>query len=120
MDGLKESRAEAVGGQSAAEKQWNASPSKSSSPNKPTPQRNQDFIVLNGRWRVKLTDRTSWILERRQGLNADGSPRYRERSYCTQRRVLFRDIRDYAGPVDPVAVAMVAALPERFPYRRQH
>ncbi len=75
------------------------------------------IIPLNGRWRVRLDDRLQWILQRQQGLNSDGSPRCRDRSFCTQRRTLLRDIGDYCGDVDPISLRQVEALPERFLYR---
>lgn len=78
------------------------------------------FITLNERWRVRLDNPLQWILQRQQGHNADGSPRYRDRAFCTQRRTLLRDIGDYCGDVDPAAVRQVEALPEKFPYEKKH
>lgn len=77
-------------------------------------------IILNGRWRVRLDDPLQWILEYRQGPPRKKSTGYVGRSYCTQRGTLLRDIRDYCGDVDSGALRQVAALPDRFPYRRRH
>ena len=56
--------------------------------------------------------------ERRERTETARGTGYEGKSYCTQRRTLLRDIGDYCGPINPVALRMVAALPERFPYRR--
>lgn len=77
------------------------------------------FIALNDRWRVRLNDPLQWILERRRALPTRKSTGWQGRSYCTQRRTLLRDIRDYCGDVDAEALRQVEALPERFPYRRR-
>ena len=76
------------------------------------------MIELNDRWRVSLDNSAQWILQRQQGRNADGSPRYRDRSFCTQCRTLLRCIREDCGEVDPEALRQVEALPEKFPYRK--
>lgn len=78
----------------------------------------REIVQLNSRWRVRH-DPAQWILQRQQGRNADGCPRYRDRSFCAQRRTLLRDIGDYCGDVDRIALRQVEALPERFLYRRR-
>ncbi len=78
----------------------------------------QFHIVLNELWRVRLNDPSQWILQRQHGRNADGSPRYRDRSFHALRRTLLREIRGFCGEVDPSALRQVEALPERFPYKK--
>jgi hypothetical protein len=74
--------------------------------------RDNVITVLNDRWRV-IDDPLQWILQRQQGHNADGRPRYRNRSFCTSRRVLIRCIGEYCGDVDHLALAIVEQLPVR-------
>ena len=77
----------------------------------------QFHLMLNEAWRVRFTDPAQWILQRQQGRKADGSPRYRDRSFHAQRRTLLREIRGFCGEVDPSALRQVEALPEKFPCR---
>lgn len=116
MDGLNESRAPGSD-QDAAEKTVDALSNNSSSPNKPAPLQNQPFIILNGRWRIRLTDPQQWILERRHGAAGKKDTGYKGKSFCATRRVLIRNIKEDCGPINSVALRMVAALPEQFPYR---
>jgi hypothetical protein len=62
-------------------------------------------IALNGGWRVS-EDELQWILQRYRG------GRWRDRSFCRTREALLRCIREYCGPVDPIGLLQVEALPE--------
>ena len=63
-------------------------------------------IYLNDRWRVFLTDPLQWVLQRRRGSG------WRDRSFCRQRAILLRCVREYCGEVDAAALAKVERLPE--------
>lgn len=69
-------------------------------------------VQLNDRWRV-IDDPLQWILQVRKGRKAKKASGWRGRSYCTQRTVLLRCIREYCGDVDRGAIAIVEALPKR-------
>jgi len=68
--------------------------------------------ILNNRWRV-IDDPLQWILQVRRGRKTEKATGWRGRSYCTQRTVLLRCIREYCGEVDADALAIVEALPNR-------
>lgn len=76
-------------------------------------------ILLNDCWRVRLTDPLQWILERRRGRSTRKSTGWQGRRFCIQRTTLLRDIGDYCGDVDPVALSQVEELPERFQCQRR-
>lgn len=72
-------------------------------------------LVLNDRWRV-VNDPIQWILQyrRRNMVLSAGSenPRAWEgKHYCRTRDALLRCIREYAGEVDPMAVAIIGTWP---------
>lgn len=60
-------------------------------------------IAINDGWRV-IEDELQWILQRWQ------TPAWRNRSYCRTRSGLERCIREYCGPVDPIAQLQLDAL----------
>lgn len=75
------------------------------------------YIVLSARWRVRLDDPLQWFLECRQGAAGKKNTGYKAKSFCATRRALIRNIKEDCRPINPAALRMVAALPERFPYR---
>ena len=77
------------------------------------------FLVtpLNDRWRV-IGDPLQWLLQYRAGNISDsGESQTRKawqgRRYCRTRDALIRDIGELCGPVDPSALAVIEALPDR-------
>lgn len=69
---------------------------------------------LNTRWRViECKDRIQWILQAAK-RRRDGSV-WESRSFLRSREGLLRAVRDLAGPVDADALAILHALPARFP-----
>jgi hypothetical protein len=66
---------------------------------------------LNANWRVvECRDQIQWILQRRGSPKKPRRNDWRGRSYCRTSEALIRCTRD-CGPVDPVAAAILAALP---------
>jgi hypothetical protein len=53
-----------------------------------------------------------WILQRRSGKR-HGRARWEGRSFCRTREALIRVSREHAGAIDPVAAAILSALPAR-------
>ena len=72
-------------------------------------------IVLNARWRVTF-DPLEWILQVGKGRKDARHSGYRDRSFCTTRAVLKRDVRRLAGDVDPAAIAIIDTLPDQHPH----
>jgi hypothetical protein len=71
-------------------------------------------VQLNPRWRiVECRDRIQWILQRRGSPEKARRDDWRGRSYCRTSEALCRCTREHAGPIDPTAAAVLAALPER-------
>ena len=68
--------------------------------------------VLNDRWRV-LDDKLQWLLQVRKGRPTAKSSGCRNRFFCTQRPALLRCIREHCGDVDPDALSVIEALPDR-------
>jgi hypothetical protein len=69
---------------------------------------------LNPNWRVvECRDRIQWILQRRGSPKTSRRDDWRGRSYCRTRQALLRCAREYAGPVEPAAAAILTALPMR-------
>lgn len=69
---------------------------------------------LNARWRViECKDKIQWIVQvaKRTGHGAQ----WRGASFLRSREGLLRAVRDLAGPVDADALAILQALPARFP-----
>jgi hypothetical protein len=72
---------------------------------------------LNAGWRViGCRAGIQWIVQRRAG-ERHGKPRWESRSFCRTKEALIRLCRTHAGEIDPVAEAILAALPDRFPER---
>jgi len=68
-------------------------------------------VRLNKDWRVICCkDDLQWILQRRKGERRGGA-RFDARSYCRTREALIRVCREHAGEIDPVALAILEALP---------
>lgn len=77
---------------------------------------NKFALVLNDRWRV-ADDPIQWILQyrRRNMVLSDGSENpkaWEGKHYCRTRDALLRCIREYAGEVDPMAVAVIDIWPD--------
>jgi hypothetical protein len=73
-------------------------------------------IHLNARWRVIVCrDGVQWVLQfrnRRSDQETVARDDWRGRSYCRTRDALIRCCDAYCGPIDPVALATLEALPE--------
>jgi hypothetical protein len=68
---------------------------------------------LNETWRVIVCAAgLQWVLQRRRGERR-GSARWEGRSYCRTSEALNRVSRKLAGPIDPIAAAILASLPEQ-------
>jgi hypothetical protein len=68
---------------------------------------------LNDTWRIIVCKAgIQWILQHRSGQR-HGRARWEGWSYCRTREALIRAVREHAGAVDPDALAILAALPER-------
>ena len=73
-----------------------------------------DSVVarLNRNWRVIVCSaRIQWVLQRRRGQRR-GRARWEGRSYCRTKEAITRLSRRFARPIDPVAAAIMAALPD--------
>jgi hypothetical protein len=69
---------------------------------------------LNDSWRVIVCAAgIQWILQRGYRARNHGGMRWRSRSFCRTSEALHRVSREHAGPIDPAAAAILAALPER-------
>jgi very-short-patch-repair endonuclease len=70
-------------------------------------------VRLCDRWRVIVCrDGIQWILQRRDAQRS-GRARWTGSQYFTTRDALIRASRAKSGQVDPEALAILAALPER-------
>jgi hypothetical protein len=70
-------------------------------------------VKLNENWRVIVCAAgIQWVLQRRRGERR-GRARWAGRSYCRTKEAITRLSRRHAGPIDPVAAANMAAMPER-------
>lgn len=61
---------------------------------------------------IVCKDNIQWILQRRK--NGGGEWPWRAVGYCRTRKALMRLAATSCGPIDPVALAALAALPENF------
>ena len=69
---------------------------------------------LNTRWRViECSHRLQWILKRTVSTKTCATSRWQSRSFCGTKDGILRCSRQHAGPVEPAAAAVLAALPER-------
>jgi hypothetical protein len=69
---------------------------------------------LNPDWRVvACRDRVQWILQRRGSPEKPRGDDWRGRSYCRTKEALIRCTREYCGPIEPAALAVLATLPAR-------
>jgi hypothetical protein len=88
-------------------------------PARPAGESDQTYpnINLNDRWRViECRDGIQWVLQARNRAETVASDVWRGRSYCRTRQALIRCCDQYAGAINPAAVAALEALPERFPH----
>lgn len=72
-----------------------------------------EIARLNNRWRV-VHDPLQWILQVRRGRKTTKATGWKGRRFCQWRRTLIRDIGELCGPVDPDALAIIQALPDRY------
>jgi hypothetical protein len=69
--------------------------------------------ALNRKWRViECCNGVQWILQYRRSAETCSTPRWQARSHCRTREALIRCCTRHAGPIDPAATAILAALPE--------
>lgn len=69
---------------------------------------------LNSRWRVvECGHGLQWILQYRGSAETYPTARWRGRSYCRTREALLGCSREHAGDIEPAALAILNALPER-------
>ena len=69
-------------------------------------------VALNPTWRViECKDGIQWIVQRRNGTR-HGQPQWEGRKYCRSRGSLIHACRAAAGEVDPIAMAVLAQLPD--------
>lgn len=67
---------------------------------------------LNSDWRiVECRDGIQWILQHRGSPKRSRRYDWRGRSYCRSSEALMRCTREYAGPSDRTAAAILAELP---------
>jgi hypothetical protein len=70
--------------------------------------------VLNDRWRVvECRHGIQWILQARHRSEMPPASRWRGRAYCRTKEALIRCGRLHAGRIDPGALAVLEALPDR-------
>lgn len=71
-------------------------------------------VRLNDRWRVVVCkDNSQWILQCRDGTRS-GRRRWKGVQYCRTRKALIRVSREFCGPLDPDAMAVLEHLSEHF------
>jgi len=69
---------------------------------------------LNADWRVIVCAAgIQWVLQRGYAARNHGEVRWRSRSFCRTSEALIRCAREHAGEIEPTALAILAALPER-------
>lgn len=72
--------------------------------------------TLNERWRV-IEAPKGWtrqsILQRRKGSYSIGGSAWVGSAFCATKRALLRNIGERAGDVDPNALAIIDALPDK-------
>jgi hypothetical protein len=67
--------------------------------------------TLNAGWRVIVCrDGIPWIVQRLAGKRHE-QLRWEGRSYCRTRQVLLRAVRDFCGPLEASALAILGELP---------
>ena len=78
--------------------------------------------VLNVKWRVSDDEDLQWVLQRARarkeagGAASDvGGVSWDGNAYCNTRSALIRNIKERCGDVDPDALAIIEALPDRYP-----
>ena len=70
---------------------------------------------LNDRWRVVEAPPQwppQWILQRLESRARAKSDGWVGEAYCTTRKALARNIREHCGPLYPIAMATIDALPD--------
>jgi hypothetical protein len=79
------------------------------------------IAVLNDRWRV-IDDPLQWILQRRRrnktvGKRANApAGEWEGSAFCVTKTALIRNVQARSRPVDPAALEILEALPERHPH----
>ena len=69
---------------------------------------------LNANWRViTCRDQIQWILQRRGSPKMSRRDDWRGHSYCRTSKALIRSAREFTGPIEPAALAILLALPAR-------
>jgi hypothetical protein len=69
---------------------------------------------LNADWRVIVCAAgLQWVLQRRGSPKKAPADDWRGRSFCRTSEALIRCSREHAGEIEPAALAILAALPER-------
>ena len=69
---------------------------------------------LNSDWRVvECRDQLQWVLQRRGSPKTSRRDDWRGRAHCRTAEALRRCTREHAGIIDPAALAVLFALPER-------
>jgi len=73
--------------------------------------------ALVQRWRV-IDDPLQWVLQYRRNKHGSGDEGAKDvtwegRRFFRTRTALIRDIGELCGPVDPKALAIIAAMPDR-------
>jgi len=74
------------------------------------------IVQLNDRWRVVDAPPNwppQWILQRKKGAASRKRTGWVGEAFCITREALERNIREHCGPVDPIAMATIDALPAR-------
>ena len=66
-------------------------------------------LQLNGRWRVTADGQLQWLLQQRR---LEQTTVWISRSWCRTRKGLLRCVREHCGEIDPVAQAILQALPD--------
>jgi hypothetical protein len=69
---------------------------------------------ISDRWRIEDDGMLQWILAMRSGRKTGKATGWKGKRFCRWRRALIRDIGELCGPVDPAAMAIIRALPERY------
>jgi hypothetical protein len=71
-------------------------------------------VRLNADWRIIIcVAGLQWVLQQGYSARNHGGMRWRSRSFCRTSKALVRLSHKHARAIEPAAVAILAALPER-------